>query len=97
MLRDRGYLPELVLNINRLLRLAGTSVFNGSCFIANSNSHYVSYRLCNGVWWVHDSLNHAPVALKERDLLAKLCSLASGNLNRLGRRLIYFHNPLYPA
>ena len=95
MLILRGYNPELVNSFTRLMRLIGSSTFNGSCLIVNSHSHYTAYRLQDGVWWMHDSMHSGPISVTQKQLLNFLLTLAKGKNYRLGRRIIYFYNPFF--
>ena len=45
---------------------------NQSTFIVNSKNHYVTYRLVDGQWWLHNSLKQEPLPVSHKKLLVKL-------------------------
>jgi hypothetical protein len=92
ILTKKGYSPEFVSDLPRATQLSMSSLSNGPVFIPWFGDHYVSFRLSWNLWWKHDSLNSAPEKVLHTDMLNTFHSLTLGNLNRFGRRLIYFHN-----
>ena len=90
LLNELGVRARFLDDLTDSMRVFGDAE-NGTCFIINTDSHYVCVCKREGVWIYHDSLVSAPEVWSTQVVKAVLVATAAGNKRgKHGRRVIFF-------